>query len=258
MSLLAIAGVLVLYAFIVSTITDNVSQVDMYYTLAPPIYFWVCYFATPTSKGLLLSCLVTLWGARLSFNFARRGGYSGVEDHRWAYVRKWFPNRILWHFFNFAFISVFQNVIILGFSLPAYVLTFYPDQSLSSLDWVCSGLMLLFLTGEAVADQQQWSFQQAKRHLKSEYKGKGYLDSGLFRFSRHPNLFCELSIWWTCYAFVVLATGQMVHWTILGPVGLTMLINGSTNLTESISLSKYPDYALYQQRTSRILPWLPS
>ena len=62
--------------------------------------------------------VVTAWGLRLSWNFWRKGGYSGGEDYRWAVVRDWFPG---WRFevFNFVFIYFFQQMEILAFSAPA-------------------------------------------------------------------------------------------------------------------------------------------
>jgi steroid 5-alpha reductase family enzyme len=231
------------------------SQVDMYWSIVPAVYCWICYLAGPGPKGLLIACLVTLWSIRLTYNFARKGGYSGVEDYRWAVVRTWFSSQILLTLFNLVVISIAQNIIILGFALPAYVLAQYPNQSISGLDCVLAVLMLLFIVGETVADQQQWRFQQAKKQGKSGIKG--FIDTGLFRYSRHPNVFCELCIWWTFHGFALVATGQYLHWTVIGPLVLTALISSSTDLTESISLSKYPDYRLYQQSTSRIIPGLP-
>jgi len=255
LDLLGLAGGLALCAFLVSSWTGSMSQVDMYWSIAPAGYCWVCYWAEPGTKGLLAAGLITVWSVRLTYNFARKGGYSGVEDYRWAHVRKWFSSRLLLAFFNLVVISLAQNLIILGFSLPAYFLSKSSTQPISGLDWLLAGLMLLFIVGETVADQQQWHFQQAKKTSGSQ--GKGFLDTGLFRYSRHPNVFCELCIWWTFYGFVVVATGQWLHWTAVGPLLLTGLISSSTDLTETISLSKYPDYRLYQQSTSRILPGLP-
>lgn len=254
-NLLLLAGGLALCAFIVSSWTGSMSQVDMYWSVAPAGYCWLCYWAQPGSKGLLAACLVTLWSVRLTYNFARKGGYSGVEDYRWAYVRKWFSSRFLLALFNLVVISMAQNFIILAFTQPAYHLTKYSAQPICGLDWLIAGLILTFIVGETVADQQQWSFQQAKK--TNGNTGKGFIDAGLFSYSRHPNVFCELCIWWCFYGFVVVATGQYLHWAIVGPVLLTALISGSTDLTETISLSKYPDYRSYQQSTPRIFPGLP-
>ena len=83
------------------------------------------------------------------------------------------------------------------------------------------------------------------------------MPSGLFRYSRHPNFFCEQGMWWSFYLFGVAATGRWLDWSIAGAVLLTLLFQGSTAITEQITLGKYPAYADYRRRTSRLLPRPP-
>jgi steroid 5-alpha reductase family enzyme len=120
-------------------------------------------------------------------------------------------------------------------------------------------LFLLCLAGETVADQQQWRFQQAKaaRAARGE-AGPRFCTGGLFRFSRHPNFFCELAMWWLLYGFAVVASGEWLGWTGIGALALTALFQGSTVMTEGISRSRYPEYAENQRTTSRLVPWLPA
>ena len=82
-----------LLAFIASELTGNYSQVDRLWSILPAVFAW--YFAGASAwnaRLVLMAVLVTAWGARLTFNFGRRGGYSwppwtGLEDHRWAVLR---------------------------------------------------------------------------------------------------------------------------------------------------------------------------
>jgi len=67
-------------------------------------------------------------------------------------------------------------------------------------------------------------------------------------------------IWWSYYLFSVAATGQLLSWTILGAVFLTLLFvvpRGSLDVTEALSSRKYPHYPEYQRRVSRFFPWIP-
>ncbi|TPX69804.1 hypothetical protein SpCBS45565_g02150 [Spizellomyces sp. 'palustris'] len=98
---------------------------------------------------------------------------------------------------------------------------------------------------------------------------RGYLTTGLFKYSRHPNFFCEIMIWWSIYGFSVAATipkstglkdltwSNIVNWSIIGPIMLTLLFQGSTSFTEGISAKKYPTYQIYQKATSRLIPMWP-
>ncbi|MDP2439256.1 MAG: DUF1295 domain-containing protein, partial [archaeon] len=86
----------------------------------------------------------------------------------------------------------------------------------------------------------------------------GFLTHGLFAYSRHPNFFCEFNLWLAFYLFSVGATGEPLNWSLLGYLQLLLLFQSSTAFTERISSAKYPAYRIYQQRVSRLIPWLPS
>lgn len=255
---LAIAGLLAAACWVLSLATGNYSQVDRLWSLAPPAYalLFAAWAGFGDARVNLMAALAVLWGARLTFNFARKGGYRrGGEDHRWPEVRRalgpfWF--QVL----NATFIAPFQNLLLLLLALPAYVAA-RAAAPLTWLDGAAAGAFLLFWVGEAVADEQQWRFQAAKR-AGGAAAAAGFLGSGLFRFSRHPNFFCELAMWWCFYLFAVAATGRWLSAAIAGPALLTLLFQGSTHLTERISSRKYPDYAEYRRTTSRIMPWWPA
>jgi steroid 5-alpha reductase family enzyme len=113
-----------------------------------------------------------------------------------------------------------------------------------------------------VADIQQWRFQQAKwAQIKAgetptgDYK-KGFLDKGLWAYSRHPNYFAEQAIWVSFYVFSIAASGFWVNWSISGCLLLIVLFQGSSNFSEEISAGKYPDYKDYQKRVARFIPFV--
>jgi steroid 5-alpha reductase family enzyme len=211
----------------------------------------------------LMAVLVTLWGSRLTFNYARKGGYKpGHEDYRWPELRR-NMNPVVFQLFNIGFVAIGQNVLLLLFSSPLYVAWRARGTPLNELDFLAALLFLALLAGETTADQQQWEFQTEKyRRIANKEKltgdyALGFITSGLFRFSRHPNFFCEISIWFVFYLFSVAASGVLLNWTLIGALLLCGLFQGSTNYTEDLSLRKYPAYAQYQQITSRLIP-LPS
>ncbi len=245
--------------WLLSLVTREYSWTDRIWSLVPLAYVWVFAAASGFEARLvLMALLVTLWGARLTFNFARKGGYApGGEDYRWAILRRRLKP---WQFavFNLLFISIYQNIIIFLMTLPA--LTVYENPSpLNAGDWILAAVFVAALAGETIADQQQWDFQQWKGNERRAGRTPepGFLQTGLFRYSRHPNFFFEQAQWWLFYGFAVAATGAWLHWTIGGAVLLTLLFIGSTVFTESISRSRYPDYVQYQYRTSAIIPLPP-
>ncbi len=245
--------------WILSLLTRDVSWVDRIWSLAPVGY--VAWFAARArfvdARLDLMLLLVAAWGLRLTYNFARKGGYRrGGEDYRWPILRQRL-GPLNFHLFNASFIAPFQNALLLGFTLPAWAALEHPAP-LAPTDVVATALFVAFLVGETIADQQQWRFQEdkAQRRASQRESAQPFLTSGLFRYSRHPNFFCEMGIWWSFYLFSVAGAGWL-NATIGGVVALTLLFQGSTRMTEEVSRSKYPSYTEYQRTTSRLIPWLP-
>ncbi len=222
-------------------------------------YVWVFAIAAGLADVRLdvMAVLVTLWGARLTFNFARKGGYSGVEDYRWAVLRGRM-SRGQFAVFNLLFIVLYQNTILVLITLPAYT-AFENPTPFGPLDVLLTVVFLVLLAGETLADQQQWDFHRRKAAelAAGREPATRFLQSGLFRFSRHPNFFFEQAQWWVLFLFGAVAAGSLLQWTALGPFLLSTLFIGSTIFTESITKSKYPEYAGYQETTSAIIPWFP-
>lgn len=268
-TLIIITAIAAGYCFIVGELSNNNSQVDKLWSILPIAYVWVVAdYGDYTPRLVLMSMLVTFWGVRLTVNFAMKGAYqwrfwAGEEDYRWQVLRQKpeFKPRWKWTLFNMLFISGYQNVLILLFTLPTIVALQNNAVLLGLFDYVVAGLMLFFIGYETLADIQHWNFQSRKwakikagEMLSGDYK-KGFLDKGLWAFSRHPNYFAEQAIWICFYFFSVAASGQWFNWSIAGSLLLILLFQGSSNFSEEISKSKYPDYASYQKRVPRFLPF---
>lgn len=258
--------VVALTCFAVSEITRNYSQVDKLWSLLPIGYTWfVAFKAGFDARTVLMASLTTLWGLRLTYNFSRRGGYHwipwrGEEDYRWAELRRQQPalnSRPVWMAFNLFFISLYQNTLILLFTLPIVVAWQGQSRPLNALDAVAALLMLGFIVLETVADQQQWNFQQEKYRriqagepLDGEY-ARGFCTRGLWARVRHPNYASEQAIWLSFYLFGVAATGHWLNWSLAGAILLMLLFLGSSDFSEKISAGKYPGYAEYQRKVPR-------
>jgi steroid 5-alpha reductase family enzyme len=261
---LIVAGVTCAFCWIASLITKDTSWVDRIWSIVPAVYVWIFAIAgivdgADPARLIVMAVLVTAWAARLTFNFARKGGYTGMEDYRWAVLR---GRMKPWQFqlFNLFFIVLYQNALLVLITTPAYIAWQNPAP-FGVWDAVFAVLFAAFLVGEFVADQQQWNFHQAKKAAGGTLE-PGFVTTGLFANSRHPNFFFEQAQWWAFYALGATAAvasglglwGGALNWTILGAGLLTVLFIGSTIFTESITSSKYPAYADYQRRTSMLIP----
>jgi steroid 5-alpha reductase family enzyme len=260
-SALVACAALAIWCWIASLLTRNYSQVDRLWSILPVLY--VFHFAAHgdfvDARLGLMTTLAVLWGTRLTYNYARKGGYRrGSEDYRWPVLRDRLGN-VGFQVLNATFVAPLQNLLLLGLATPAHAASQYRGHPLTVLDGVATALFLAFWLGEAVADQQQWRFhvEKQRRLEQAGANEPAFLSTGLFRYSRHPNFFCEQGMWWSFYLFAVSASGQWISWPVVAPLCLSLLFQGSTALTEKVTESKYPSYGDYRRRTSRFLPMPP-
>lgn len=143
------------------------------------------------------------------------------------------------------------------------------------------GLVLL----EFFADQQQWGthtphphpqttnllsadYQNAKKDYQKTAKvphkfeqedlDRGFIVTGLWSWSRHPNFAAEQAIWVVLYQWGCWSSEVMYNWTFAGAMSYLILFQASTWFTELITAGKYPEYNEYQQRVGKFLPRLSS
>jgi steroid 5-alpha reductase family enzyme len=260
--------VVALSCYTVSELTGNCSQVDKLWSIVPIFYVWyMAYKGLFDARLVLMAILVTIWGLRLTYNFSRRGAYklkfwTGEEDYRWEILRKTpaLQGRLKWSLFNLFFISLYQNGLILLFTLPMLVAFKSIGQPLSAIEYVLAIVFIALIVLETIADQQQWNYQNEKhRRLKANIAPegiyeKGFTHTGLWAKVRHPNYACEQAIWIVFYVFSVVATGNVINWSMAGCLLLLILFQGSADFSENISAGKYPTYKDYIKNVGRFIP----
>ena len=248
------------FCFFAGLITGNYSHVDRLWSVLPAVYvlIWLPeYMSNP--RFIIPAIIVILWCIRLSTNFAIKGGYAFSfkkgfygEDYRWEVLRKKIPNRAFFELFNLFFISGFQLTLIFFFTLPLFYLGKISGP-ISKIEIILFAVHLLLLLFETIADIQQLNYY--KKRSNESYKNDkrvqlGFNTYGLWRISRHPNYVCEISQWIVVYLYFAVG----FNYTILGSLILVLLFIGSTIMAESITSSKYPQYALWKKLTP---PWIP-
>ena len=268
-----ICGGSALYCFVVGELTFNNSQMDKLWSVLPIAYTWVIAgYSGFNARSTIFAIIVTLWGIRLTYNFARKGAYSwkfwtGEEDYRWQVLRqkKILGKRPVWMMFDLFFISIYQNALVLAICLPSLAVM-ESTSSLNYADFLAIGLAFSFLLLETVADEQQMAFHTTKRKMLSEGKSldelpapynKGFNTTGLWSRSRHPNYLGEQGIWLSLYLFVIgagLAEKGIFHWSMVGPLVLVFLFLGSSLFQEGVSSGKYPEYSLYLAHVNKYFP----
>ena len=121
---------------------------------------------------------------------------------------------------------------------------------LNLLDYIGIVVWLIGFTFEAGGDYQLARF-------KSEFANKGkVLNTGFWKYTRHPNYFGDSAVWWA-YAIFCIAAGS--YWQIIGSIVMTLLIikiSGVALLEKTLNDTK-PQYREYILKTSSFFPWFP-
>ena len=268
--LLIVCGCSVAFCFVVGELAQNFSQMDKLWSILPIAYAWIVAGKGGMKPRLVVYALiVTVWGVRLTINFARKGAYrlkfwTGEEDYRWSIVRSnpIFRHKLAWTLFDLFFISLYQNLLVLGICLPSLA-AMESTAPFGAWDIAATVLALLFLALETVADEYQWRFHQTKKKLLSEGKALpkpydlGFNTTGPWSRMRHPNYLGEQGIWLSLYLFAIgagAASRGVFHWSAAGPLLLILLFMGSSALSESISSKKYPRYKDYIEQVRKYIP----
>jgi steroid 5-alpha reductase family enzyme len=208
-------------------------------------WLYVALWQAWRPRPLVVAGMITVWGVRLAVHIARR--HRG-EDPRYTAMRASHGDAFWWR----SLIVVFwlQAAFLWFVAMPLLTIAAFPAP-VAILDVVGAALFAIGFTFEAVGDGQLARFRSNPAN-----RGR-VLDTGLWRYTRHPNYFGDAVMWWGIY-LIACATREGAM-TILSPSLMTLLllrVSGVTLLEQSLKLSK-PGYADYIRRTSAFVPWFP-
>lgn len=241
---LAIAGLMVA-TWLASLAIRDASIVDIVWGLGFVVIGWIALWkGGGDSRSWLVVGLTTVWGIRLAGYLAWRNLGKG-EDYRYQAMRRKYGAR----FPIVSLVNVFglQAVLMWVVSLPIQAAH---GPTLGPLDWTGVGLWTVGLFFETVGDLQLAAF-------KRDPANRGQvLDSGLWRYTRHPNYFGDFCVWWGLY---LIAASGGAWWTAVGPVVMTALLmrySGAGLLEKTIG-KRRPGYDEYVRRTNAFFPGSP-
>lgn len=242
---LLVALTLPALAWLVSLVKQDVSIVDSLWSL---IFLALCatYYLMHefgTQRAVIVLALVTVWALRLSayITWRNRGE---PEDPRYQAMRhKYSPNFALK---SLGIVFLLQGALAWIISLPLLAAT-TGSIPLNPVDVLALALVVFGILFEGIADAQLAAFKASAGN-----RGK-VLDSGLWRYTRHPNYFGECCVWWGFYLFAVAAGGW---WSVLSPLLMTFLllrVSGVALLEKDIT-ERRPAYRDYMERTNAFIP----
>lgn len=237
--------------WIVSLLIKNVSIVDIFWGLGFVITNAYYYFAAGTFYPVptILFVMVFIWGIRLSGYLAWRN-IGKEEDFRYQEFRRKYGAK------NYRFISFFQTFLLQGVLMWIISSTLLGVNIYASahgptfIDYIGIIVWLTGLFFEAGGDYQLARF-------KSNINNKGkVLNTGLWRYTRHPNYFGDSAVWWG-YGLLCLSAGSYL--LVIGSLLMTLLIIkvSGVALLEKTLKNRKPEYDEYIRKTSPFIPWFP-
>ena len=235
----------------ISRVIGDVSFVDALWGLGFVIVAWVTYQATggtPQSPHrIALVAMTSLWGLRLALHLYLRWREKGPDARYTAFLGER-PGALR----SFTLVFALQAVLIVLIGAPLYMGQI--GVTPPALGWVAQVGIALWAIGlmmETVADQQLNRFR-----ANPDNAGK-VLDTGLWRYSRHPNYFGDACVWWGLY--LVAAESSIGVYALPAPAIMTFILMkwSGVSLMERTIGTRRPKYADYIARTNAFFPGPP-
>lgn len=255
-AILLIAVVILLW--LVSVRFGDVSFIDAFWG-AGMAMLAIASFAqvdAPDPLAWLLLAMTTAWGFRLGIHLFRRWRREG-EDQRYERILR--RDREKGRFALAALVKIWlgQAVLLFLVSSPAQVgiLASGMSQAIPPLAWAGLALYLVGIFFEWVGD-----WQLARFKADPENEGE-ILDTGLWRYTRHPNYFGDACAWWGIWLVTAAIGWEWALYTVAGPVFLTFTLtrwSGTALLEKGMRKKRGDKYADYVARTSSFIPWPPA
>ena len=236
-----------LIIFMFSNIHKNSSIYDPFWHVAPiPIVFYTADQSTlPVMELYLVLSAFLFWSLRLTYNWYLNWTNLDHEDFRYIDLKN--NNRFL-AFINDLFgIHLIPTLIVNASLYPIYIAL--TSDSLSNLVYVGFILIIVAVTVQYISDDQMRKFRKDDKNFGKTMK------YGLWKYSRHPNYFGEVSFWFGIYLFA-LASGTTSILLLACPMlMLALFVFISCPMMDNRSLKKRSDYREYMKKTPQLFMW---
>ncbi|PLK27466.1 DUF1295 domain-containing protein [Novosphingobium sp. TH158] len=248
-------GALMLALCALAVRIDDVSFIDAVWGAGMALLAFSAWLqlGDPGQRAGLISAMAVIWGLRLGLHLLIRWRASG-EDPRYKKILA--PAREAGRYGRGALLRVFlpQAVLLWITCLPAQAgIAASGIAPAGTLAMAGAALWLIGMVFETVGDWQLTRFRADPAN-----KGR-VLDTGLWRYTRHPNYFGDACVWWGIWLAAAEAGLGVALGTLIGPVFLTFTLTrwSGKPLLERSLVQNRPGYAEYVARTSGFIPWPP-
>jgi steroid 5-alpha reductase family enzyme len=255
---LAILLIIILALWAYSIRIRDVSFIDAFWAFGMVILAWVTWLQIDGQgrRADVLLGLTSIWGLRLSWHLYTRWRAHG-EDPRYKKIMGSFMESKGWSWEKTSLLGVFlmQAPLLFITCLPAQIGIWTSEGGrtiMGPIAWAGAIIAVIGIIFETVGDAQLKAFRANPAN-----NGK-VLNTGLWRYTRHPNYFGDACTWWGIW-LVAAETGPWGWASAIGPIFLTFTLTkwSGKPLLEHGLKKRRPDYVAYIEQTSGFLPWPP-
>ena len=231
------------FTFIFSVILKNASVYDPYWSVQPIVILYVCMLMHGTgASGILILVVVSIWGIRLTANWAYT--FNGLSHQDWRYSMLKEKTGRFYPIINFFGIHIIPTLVVYACTLPAlYVVLFSPAVNFGSVIFFIVSISAVILQG--IADIQMHTYRKSRTTV--------FMRTGLWKFSRHPNYLGEIMMWWGI-AFSAICVLPNLWWLIIGAILNTLLFLFVSIPMADKRQSYKPGFDEYKKSTHMLLP----
>ena len=232
-----------IWTYIFSCIFKNASVYDPYWSVKPVVIVLAFCIGRPLGLfQILMAVVVSLWGIRLTLNWAYT--FHGLKYEDWRYVRYRSTTGKLFPIVSFLGIHLVPTIVTYAVTIPCGFALLLPDTGASILSYLCLLLSTFAFSMQGLADVQMHKYRKNRTTI--------FIEVGLWKYSRHPNYLGEILMWWGVGLACCIYTG--LWYLIIGAVMNTLLF-----LFVSIPLadgrqSRKDGFSEYKSRTRMLLP----
>ncbi len=230
-----------LLVFVFSCVYHNASVYDPYWSVQP-IAILIATAREFTLPAALLAFLILLWGVRLTLNWAYT--FQGLDYQDWRYTDLQKKTGALYPLVNLFGIHMVPTLIVYSCIIPVlHVLDRTP-----AFRPLCLIGFLISLSGAVLQMTADLQMHRYRRHRETTF-----IETGLWRYSRHPNYLGEIMMWWGVSLFSIALLGFSWYLCIGAAANHLMFLFISIPMAEKRQGQK-PGFEEYKARTHLLIP----
>lgn len=247
--MLAADVVMTLIVYLIGLAFKNASLYDPYWSVMPPFMalLWALTLSRLGATHIVILMLVMMvWAIRLTYNWWKN--WHGFAEQDWRYDMLRDKNVKLYPMTNLVGIHMVPTLVVFFQMIVVYRILLFASFNIGFLVGALIALAAPII--QYFSDRQMYEFRQKNSQTKK------VINTGLWRFSRHPNYFGELLFWVAIYVMYLLGS-KTLDWAFLAPLSMIALFVFISVPMMEKKLAGRPGYDEYKASVSMIIPFFP-